>query len=75
VKAVEDHNAARWLEIAWLDHKPRPYDRQLFSPGWYVVRRCPCHHGEPVTLSLPSETAAWRAMRMMLRVTAARERA
>jgi hypothetical protein len=75
VKPVEDHNDGRWLEIAYFEKRPgrQSWSSDRFQPGWYVVRRCPCHDGEPVTLALPNEWAAWRAKRMMLSVTAARQ--
>ena len=61
-----DHNAARWLVVRWL---PQQGGRGCCPPivaGWYVVRTCKCHSGQPVTVPLPSEWRAERARRAML---------
>jgi hypothetical protein len=53
VSDVPDHNAPRWLMTRYLaaDRAPRGL------AGWYVIRICPCHFGEVVTIPLPDE--AW----------------
>jgi hypothetical protein len=61
-----DHNAAGWLRVEYLG-KRRGKKGWAFEPGWYVVRTCPCHPGEPVTLSLKSEDAASSALALLLR--------
>ena len=69
------HNAARWLEVRWLPKTAgrAPGGRYVpFRPaGWYVVRTCKCHSGQPVTLPLPSEWRAERARRAMLEASEA----
>jgi hypothetical protein len=61
---VPDHNAARWLVVRWLEgHQGR-----FGHAGWYVVRICPCHWAEPVTLPLPTEPWAQRCRQRMLEV-------
>lgn len=73
--AIADHNDAHWLEIVhWPASKSVKfvgpmmvrYGRE-FAPGWYVLRRCPCHDGHPVTLPRPSRSEAERALAGMLR--------
>jgi hypothetical protein len=66
---VDDHNAARWLAVAWVDAPPdhrHPPDR--FDPGWHVVRVCPCHRDVPVTIVRATRADAERAMAAMLKV-------
>ena len=46
---VADHNAARCYEVAWLDEAPGSH-RDIFTPGWHVVRTCRCHKNKPVTV-------------------------
>lgn len=62
---MTNHNSRRWLVVRWLPKAggPRQVPRRA---GWYVVRTCKCHMGVPVTVPLPSEWRAERAMRAML---------
>jgi hypothetical protein len=69
---MSNHNAARWLEVRWLPKMggrlPGGRHWRPTEAGWYVVRTCPCHRDEPVTIPLPSETRAKRARAAMLLV-------
>jgi hypothetical protein len=62
---VADHNSARWLRI---EYRAKRWGKigWRFEPGWFVVRTCPCHPNKPVTLALPDEAAARRAMALLL---------
>jgi len=57
---IEDHNAARWLEVRYLRTKWVPLG------AWYVVRTCECHYGESVTLPLDTQEQAERALVVMV---------
>jgi hypothetical protein len=46
---VAEHNGAQWYEIAWVETPP-PWHREIFTPGWHVVRICRCHSNQPVTI-------------------------
>jgi hypothetical protein len=63
---VADHNSARWLRV---EYRAKRWGKigWRFEPGWFVVRTCPCHLNKPVTLALPDEAAAHRAMALLLR--------
>jgi hypothetical protein len=63
-RVIEDHNAARWLEVRYLPTK------LLTGAAWYVVRTCPCHKDERVTYPLDTEEQAQRALSAMLEVSA-----
>jgi hypothetical protein len=58
----DEHNAAHWYVVRYLDGRPGRY----LHAGWYVVRCCPCHPLYPVTLPLPSEARAERVRRIIL---------
>jgi hypothetical protein len=67
-----DHNAARWLTVKYLDDgegRSRCRGRHKLATGWYVVRTCPCHFGENVTLPLPSQQWAEDVRDVMLSVS------
>jgi hypothetical protein len=57
-----EHNAAKWLTVRWEENSRG----QGFLAGWYVVRVCPCHWGERVTLPMESEEEAQRLRRVLL---------
>lgn len=57
-----EHNAAEWLRVCWLD-RVRGHGHLA---GWYVIRTCPCHHGEPVTLGYEERAGAERVRRLLL---------
>jgi hypothetical protein len=58
---VADHNAAHWLEPRWFATRPASFRQIWGGPGWYLVRVCPCHPGEPVGHNpFDSEAAARR---------------
>lgn len=63
---VPDHNSARWLKIEYRGKRKGRLGWDV-KPGWYVVRTCPCHRNQPVTLPLADEAAAERAMATLLR--------
>jgi hypothetical protein len=72
-----DHNAARWLTVKYLDGVAHPRRRrdgeakEQFAEGWHVVRTCPCHFGESVSVALPSEERAEQTREAMLSVSGA----
>lgn len=43
---IGDHNNARWLAIGYADN------------AWHVIRTCPCHYGERVSVACADEAAA-----------------
>jgi hypothetical protein len=60
------HNSPHWLEIVWLDKRPRgPGGLMAIPAGWFVRRRCPCHAGEVVSMALPSLARARRCIEIM----------
>src|SRR4029077_9772417 len=59
---VDDHNAARWLVVRYLDGFPGRYHHA----GWYVVRCCPCHSGCAVTFPYETEARAERVRGIIL---------
>jgi hypothetical protein len=59
---IEDHNAARWYLVRYLDGVQGRGRRA----GWYVVRCCPCHRLHAVTLPYPTEARAERVRRIIL---------
>ena len=70
---VPNHNGPEWLTVTSLDE--RPWGRGgsiLWQPGfWYVIRVCPCHHLQPVSLGFETRQEAERAiMRTMLETSA-----
>jgi hypothetical protein len=67
VKDVEDHNAARWLVVKYLSGMRGGGEER--RDGWHVVRVCPCHWGESVTLALPSKEWAEDVRAVMLSVS------
>ena len=42
--------------------------RTLLQPGWYVVRTCPCHFGERVTLPYGTRERAERVRQTILSI-------
>jgi hypothetical protein len=46
VEAMNDHNDPRWLIVSYAP----PLAGRGTEPGWYVIRICPCHLGERVTV-------------------------
>ena len=67
---MSGHNSARWLDVRWLPKMggrlPGGRSWRPTEAGWYVVRTCRCHKGQPVTMPLASEERARSAMRAML---------
>jgi hypothetical protein len=65
---VADHNGPQWLEVKfctlqqWRDGPP------MLHPGWYVIRVCPCHQGQPVTIPYPSQARAERTRKILLSI-------
>jgi hypothetical protein len=61
---VADHNSTRWLRV---EYRAKRWGKigWGFEPGWFVVRTCPCHPNKPVTLALPDEATARRAMALL----------
>jgi hypothetical protein len=57
-----EHNDPEWLAVRWEENSRG----QGFLAGWYVVRVCPCHRGERVTLPLQGEADAQRVRRVLL---------
>lgn len=62
----KNHNAAKWLEVVYLDAGEFNLP---FEPGWYVIRVCPCHFREPVTMAYPNKGRAEHARRVILRAS------
>jgi hypothetical protein len=58
-----DHNAARWLAVKWKD---RARGLEEFGSGWFVVRICPCHFDEAVTLPCADREEAERVRGVIL---------
>jgi hypothetical protein len=58
-----EHNEAQWLAVSWQGENGRGHGS---LPGWYVIRVCPCHWGERVTLPQASEAEAARVRRVIL---------
>ena len=59
---VDPHNGPEWLVVRHLPAGQGPG----FLAGWYVVRSCPCHWGERVTLPYPTRERAERVRRILL---------
>jgi hypothetical protein len=59
MKQVEDHNAPRWLALRY----------NTLVGAWFVVRTCPCHRGQSVSLPFSSVKRAERARARMLAVS------
>jgi hypothetical protein len=71
----DDHNDARWYLVRWLDARKGGKGRNSGIPieglaaGWYVVRVCPCHFGEPVVKKpYPDPESADRGREVILSV-------
>jgi hypothetical protein len=60
---VADHNDGRWLVVVYRDTRPEN------ARGWVVIRTCPCHAGERVTIHYPTREQAGAAAALMLAVT------
>lgn len=59
---MQNHNSGKWLTVAWLpSHQGRAH-----AAGWYVIRTCPCHQGEPVTMPFDTEEKAKVAREVIL---------
>ena len=73
--AIDDHNAAQWLAIKFVaGHRARSGRNRnwvTIAAGWYVVRTCPCHAGERVTIRLSNCEMAELAMTAMIEVAKA----
>jgi hypothetical protein len=57
-----EHNAPHFLAVRWQDWvhgKGR-------IKGWYVVRTCPCHWGQAVSLPYPDRERAERVRRVLV---------
>lgn len=54
MRQVPEHNAAKWFTVRYV----RSLGRLSVEPGWYVVRVCPCHWGERITIPLPNKKYA-----------------
>lgn len=52
-----DHNAARWLEVRFVDKR------------WWVIRTCPCHPGEPVAEPYATQAEALRCVHKLVSVS------
>ncbi len=52
------HDSAASLRVDYLPSRSN-------GSGWYVVRTCCCHSGEPITQPFESREAAERAMRVL----------
>ena len=72
---VEDHNGPQWLAVkhcALLKQakaqRGKPLRRLLLHPGWYVVRTCPCHFGERVTLPYQNQARAELVRKLLLSI-------
>ena len=65
-----EHNDAKWLDVTYEENGRG----QGFLAGWYVIRTCPCHWRERVTLPQESEAEAQRVRRVILGVEPARRR-
>jgi hypothetical protein len=68
-KQAADHNGEQWLEVRFLTATQRGCV-PVRQAGWYVVRTCPCHSGQPVTLPFDNPERAERARLAMLAVSA-----
>lgn len=70
---VDDHNGPQFLVVKFCELLKEPKWRlgrhKLLHPGWYVVRTCPCHWGERVTLSYPTRERAEHARQTILSVS------
>jgi hypothetical protein len=75
-RPADDHNAARYLDVRLVSVE-RGYHGQFAgqfahaTAAWYVVRTCPCHDGELVTIPLRTREQAERARDLMLAVSEA----
>lgn len=74
---VEDHNGEQWLTVKYCELLVQPKyhlgrRNKLLHPGWYVIRTCPCHFGERVTLSYPTRERAEHARNTILSVGGSR---
>jgi hypothetical protein len=63
-----EHNAAEHLTVRWQDyHTKRPGGSPGHElAGWVVVRVCPCHWGEPVSLPFDDRARAERVRQLLL---------
>jgi hypothetical protein len=66
---IDDHNGPQWLVVRYIEQRGKT-SRQAFWPGWYVVRTCPCHFGEPVTVHYAYESDVLHARDVILSVSA-----
>jgi hypothetical protein len=64
---IDDHNGPQWLVVRYL----ATGRKTAFWPGWYVVRTCPCHFGQLVTLCFETKDQADHARDAILSVTKA----
>ncbi len=81
-RPVVDHNGAQWLDVEFRDQryngqprkkrygrgKGKEPAREPIPPGWYVVRCCPCHDGEAVTIPLSTREHAERVLVLLIHV-------
>jgi hypothetical protein len=74
-----EHLDAKCYVVRWLDQQRRAGVSPKSRPGlpnaglpagWYVVRCCPCHWGEPVVVQpYPDKERAERGRQIILSVT------
>ncbi len=57
-----DHNGPQWLMVRYLCSAQGPG----FGRGWYVVRCCPCHFCERLTMPYPDRARAERVRQVIL---------
>jgi hypothetical protein len=67
---TEDHNGPQWLVVRYIEQRYRN-TREAFWPGWYVVRTCPCHWNELVTLGYETRQDAEQVRNSVLAVSKA----
>ena len=66
---VADHNGPQWLVVRSLNNgRSHKNNRLAFCAGYYGVRVCPCHFGEPVTVHYDYESDAQHARDVILSV-------
>lgn len=59
----DDHNDGRWLVVRYLDKGEQGPGHDA---GWYVMRVCPCHFNDTVTLPYPTQARAERVRLILL---------
>jgi hypothetical protein len=62
----DNHNSGQWLAI--VDQDGIAGIGRHRSPGWYVIRTCPCHYGKTITKCYETRERAEIVMRVMLDV-------